>query len=45
MDTLAAISLCTEPPHPTELKKERARKHDKVILKSMWRNIYGQSLY
>ena len=41
MDTLAALALATEPPHPTELKKERVRKHDKIILKVMWRNILG----
>ena len=45
MDTLAAISLCTEPPHPTELKKERVKKHDKIILKSMWRSILGHFIY
>jgi Ca2+-transporting ATPase len=37
--------LSTEPPHPTELKKERIRKNDKIILKVMWRNILGVSLY
>jgi magnesium-transporting ATPase (P-type) len=45
MDTLAALALATEPPHPTELKKERVRKHDKIIMPVMIRNIFGQALY
>ena len=45
MDTFAAIALATEPPHPTELKKQRVKKHDKIILKSMWRTILGGALY
>lgn len=45
MDTLAAISLATEPPHPTELNKQRIKKHDRVILNSMWRSILGQVIY
>lgn len=45
MDTLAAVSLATEPPHPTELKKERVKKHDRLILSVMWRTILGQALY
>lgn len=45
MDTLAAIALATEPPHPTELKKQRVKKHDKIILKSMWRTILCGALY
>jgi len=45
MDTLAAVSLATEPPPPTELKKERIKKHDKIIIPVMWRTILGQALY
>lgn len=45
MDTLAAIALATEPPPKTELKKDRIRKQDKLILPVMWRNILGQGLY
>jgi hypothetical protein len=41
MDTLAALALATEPPHPTELRKERIRKHDKIIMPIMVRNIFG----
>jgi hypothetical protein len=39
MDTLAALSLATEPPHPTNLKAEKLKKQDKIILPVMWRNI------
>ena len=45
MDTLAAIALATEPPHPTELKKQRVKKHDKIILKGMWRTIITGAIY
>lgn len=45
MDTLAAISLATEPPHPTELKQDKRRKNEKIILPVMWRNIIGQVTY
>jgi Ca2+-transporting ATPase len=45
MDTLAAIALATEPPHPTELKKERVRRHDKIFTPVMYRNIFGQAIY
>jgi len=45
MDTLAAVALATDPPHPTELKQQRIRKTDKVILPGMWRSILGQSIY
>jgi Ca2+ transporting ATPase len=45
MDTLAAIALATEPPHPAELKKEKIRKSDKVFLPVMWRTVLSQSLY
>jgi Ca2+-transporting ATPase len=45
MDTLAAVALATEPPHPTELKQQRIKKHDRVILQGMWRTILGESIY
>jgi magnesium-transporting ATPase (P-type) len=45
MDTLAAIALATEPPHPTELKKQRVKKHDKIITKGMWRTIICGAAY
>ena len=45
MDTLAAISLATEPPHPKAMKLEKQKKSDKLILPVMWRNILGQAAY
>lgn len=45
MDTLAAIALATEPPHPTDLKKEKIKKYDRIIVKSMWRQILSQAIY
>lgn len=45
MDTLAAVALATEPPSPSQLKKERVKKTDKLIQQVMWRNIIGQALY
>mmetsp|Transcript_22246 Transcript_22246/g.16680 ORF Transcript_22246/g.16680 Transcript_22246/m.16680 type:complete len:234 (+) Transcript_22246:1222-1923(+) len=45
MDTLAAISLATEPPHPTDLKPKKNRKRDKIFTPEMWRQILGQSAY
>ena len=41
MDTLAALALATEPPHPTELKNEKLRKRDNIITPIMMRNIFG----
>ena len=45
MDTLAAIALATEPPHPTNLKIEKQKKQDRIILPVMWRNIGVQAVY
>lgn len=45
MDTLAAISLATEPPHTSAMKLEKQKKSDKLILPVMWRNIIGQVGY
>jgi magnesium-transporting ATPase (P-type) len=45
MDTLAAISLATEPPHPVSMKLEKQKKTDRIILPVMWRNIIGQVAY
>jgi len=44
MDTLAAISLATEPPNPAD-EKERQNKNDRIILPVMWRNIISQVAY
>jgi magnesium-transporting ATPase (P-type) len=45
MDTLAAISLATEPPNPHNMKLEKQKKTDRIILPVMWRNIAAQALY
>lgn len=45
MDVLAAIAFATEHPHPTELKKERSKKKDKIITPLMWRACSSQVLY
>lgn len=45
MDTLAAMALATEPPHPTELKADKVKKHDKLITPCMWRTIFGHAIY
>ena len=45
MDSLAAIGLATEPPHPDKLKDKRVRKHDRIFTMEMWRNILGQVVF
>lgn len=45
MDTLAALALGTEAPHPTVLRKERIKKKDKIMLPIMWRSILSQFIY
>lgn len=45
MDTLAALALSTEPPHPTELRPQRIKKQERVVDKGIWRSILGQTLY
>jgi Ca2+ transporting ATPase len=45
MDTLAALSLATEPPHIDDFQTAQQKKGDKIILPVMWRNILGQALY
>jgi len=45
MDVLAAIALATEAPHPTQLRKERVKKSDKIVTPIMWRSISAQVIY
>ena len=45
MDTLAAISLATEPPVKGELKDEIQKRSDKIIKPVMWRNIIGHAAW
>jgi len=44
MDTLAALALGTETPHPDLLKRKPYGREGKLITWTMWRNIIGQSL-
>ena len=37
MDTLAALSLATEPPHPRILKTRPTKIDDNIFLPAMWR--------
>jgi len=45
MDTLAAIALATEPPHPTQLRTRPVRVYDRILSPVMWRQILGVSIY
>jgi magnesium-transporting ATPase (P-type) len=45
MDTLAALALATERPHPSIIRTPPTRKGDLIITPVMWRQIYGISLY
>ncbi len=45
MDTLAALALATEPPHPTALKGRPVRVYDKMLSQVMWRQILGVAAY
>lgn len=45
MDVLAAIALASETPHPTQLRKERIKKKDKIITPFMKRTIMSQVIY
>ena len=45
MDTLAAIALASEPPHPTALVGNPVQASDSIFSQEMWRSILGVSLY
>jgi magnesium-transporting ATPase (P-type) len=45
MDTLAALALATEPPHPDLLKDKPYNRKDLIVTPVMWRNIIGQAVY
>lgn len=45
MDTLAALALATDPPHPSMLKRKPAKKTDSIITFDMWKMIIGQAIY
>ncbi|KAL9319186.1 hypothetical protein ACSQ67_015703 [Phaseolus vulgaris] len=45
MDTLGALALATEPPNDGLMQRLPVRRTTDFITKSMWRNIFGQSIY
>ena len=45
MDTLGALALATEPPNDGLMKRPPVGRKASFITKTMWRNIFGQSLY
>lgn len=45
MDTLAALALATERPHPSIIRTPPTRKDSMLITPFMWRQIYGISAY
>lgn len=45
MDTLAALALATDPPHPSVLDRKPERKGAGIISITMWKMILGQAIY
>lgn len=45
MDTLAALALATEPPHPNLLNEKPYSRQDLIVTPVMWRNICGQAFF
>ncbi|CAK7342676.1 unnamed protein product [Dovyalis caffra] len=45
MDTLGALALATEPPNDGLMKRSPVGRGASFITKTMWRNIFGQSIY
>ncbi|KAI8710463.1 Calcium-transporting ATPase [Fusarium sp. LHS14.1] len=45
MDTLAALSLATDPPHDSVLDRKPEPKGSSIISPTMWKMILGQSVY
>eukprot|EP01132_Coremiostelium_polycephalum_P002350 gene2350-2898_t len=45
MDTLAALALATSPPTPELLRRPPTGRNSPLVSRSMWRNIFGQSIY
>ena len=44
MDTFAALSLATEPPHDNLFDRQPASRKEAIVNRVMWRNIFGQGL-
>ncbi|CAI0439670.1 unnamed protein product [Linum tenue] len=45
MDTLGALALATEPPNDALMERLPVGRGASFITKTMWRNIFGQSIY
>jgi hypothetical protein len=45
MDTMGALALATEQPHPDLLKRKPYGRDEKFITNSMWKNILGQAVF
>ncbi|KAL1555349.1 Alpha carbonic anhydrase 4 [Salvia divinorum] len=45
MDTLGALALATEPPNDGLMQRPPVRRNESFITRTMWRNIFGQSIY
>lgn len=45
MDTLAAISLASERPHPVVIMEKPVKNDENLITPDMWKQIVGMSLY
>ncbi|KAL5546364.1 hypothetical protein UlMin_006051 [Ulmus minor] len=45
MDTLGALALATEPPTNALMNRPPVGRGTNFITKTMWRNIFGQSIY
>jgi len=45
MDTLAALALATERPHPAIIRTPPVKKGEDIMVATMWRQIYGVGIY
>ncbi|KAG6492714.1 calcium-transporting ATPase 10, plasma membrane-type-like isoform X2 [Zingiber officinale] len=45
MDTLGALALATEPPNDELMQRAPVGRSGRFISSTMWRNIFGQSMY
>ena len=45
MDTLGTLALATEPPTNELMSRPPVGRGTDFITKTMWRNIFGQSIY
>ncbi|XP_042049557.1 calcium-transporting ATPase 4, plasma membrane-type-like [Salvia splendens] len=45
MDTLGALALATELPNDGLMQRPPVQRNESFITRTMWRNIFGQSIY